>query len=137
MQTATAIAAAAAAAERPPDDRYGVCLAGEGAAPAELVAEIGLGWVTWLRGTGLAEDPAPPPLTLASLAAVVDAQRAEIVSLRHRMASLEAAAPATRAATEFLSAAKAVEARPFPPSGYSVPCFSAQLFFSLSSRLIP
>ena len=57
-----------------------------------------LAGVIWLRETGLATDPAPP-LTLASLAAVVEAQRAEIasqrsqiVSLRDRVATLEEAA---------------------------------------------
>ena len=74
MQSADAASTSApnAAAERPPDDRYGVRPAGEVVAAEFLVAEIGPAGVTWLRGAGLATDPAPPPLTLASLAAAVE-----------------------------------------------------------------
>jgi hypothetical protein len=49
---------------------------------------------------GLATDlpPPPPPLPLASLAAVVDAQRTEIASLRYRLAALQESAAAPSAA---------------------------------------
>ena len=57
MQTA----AAAAAAERLPD-RYVARLAGE-VDEDELMDEIGLAGVTWLRETGLATCPSPPPPT--------------------------------------------------------------------------
>ena len=63
MQTTTA-----AAAERPPH-RYVARLAGE-ADENEFLAEIGPAGVTWLRETGMATCPSPPPPASAHVAAV-------------------------------------------------------------------
>ena len=86
--TNSAMQTAATAAERPPD-RYVARLAGE-VDENELLDEIGLAGVTWLRETGLATCPSPPPLASAHVAAspILAAAAGERSILHHRVLRL-------------------------------------------------